>query len=315
MKHNKIKRFTPLLALALAATLILPALAVGNSVTLEYDAMTIDNVVYTDQVTAEDPIFAQDAFPDWGWNLSGFTAVAPVTVELIHEAELYVMDPSGARIPLTVSKPAPYDYKDDMLPGTRITITEPGSYAVYCCCLNGGDAGMGGEGRYTRLNVITAEEAAAYSGFAVTHYSGIIRYAENKHAMSLAGYLIPAENGNSNTYVKLRDVAEALSGTAAQFDVGWDQATSTITITTGVPYSTENPYTMGHGSNDYRQAVPNTSKILLNRTPIELSAYTIEENNYFMLRDLGQSIGFNVYWNAETSEVFVDAVSPYTGNP
>lgn len=72
---------------------------------------------------------------------------------------------------------------------------------------------------------------------------------------------------------------------------------------------------MGFDNNDYRQAVPNTSKILLNGTPIELSAYTIEENNYFMLRDLGQAIGFNVYWNAETSEVFVDAASPYTGNP
>lgn len=43
---------------------------------------------------------------------------------------------------------------------------------------------------------------------------------------------------NDNNYFKLRDVAAILSGTDAQFEVTWDQATGNITLTDNQPYTT-----------------------------------------------------------------------------
>ena len=40
---------------------------------------------------------------------------------------------------------------------------------------------------------------------------------------------------NDNNYFKLRDVAAILSGTDAQFEVTWDQATGNITLTDNQP--------------------------------------------------------------------------------
>lgn len=43
---------------------------------------------------------------------------------------------------------------------------------------------------------------------------------------------------------------------------------------------------------------------------VELAAYNIFGNNYVKLRDVGQIVGFNVYWNGA---VQIDTNSPYTG--
>ena len=41
-----------------------------------------------------------------------------------------------------------------------------------------------------------------------------------------------------------------------------------------------------------------------------MTAYNIAGNNYVKLRDIGQQVGFNVYWAAG---VQIDTDAPYTG--
>ena len=43
---------------------------------------------------------------------------------------------------------------------------------------------------------------------------------------------------------------------------------------------------------------------------VQMEAYTINGNNYVKLRDIGQAVGFNVFWK---DGVQVDSASPYTG--
>lgn len=43
---------------------------------------------------------------------------------------------------------------------------------------------------------------------------------------------------------------------------------------------------------------------------VQMEAYTINGNNYVKLRDIGQAVGFNVFWK---DGVQVDSSSPYTG--
>lgn len=45
--------------------------------------------------------------------------------------------------------------------------------------------------------------------------------------------------------------------------------------------------------------------------PVQLDAYNIDGYNYVKLRDIGQAVGFNVYWDGQS--VQMDSSAPYTG--
>lgn len=57
-------------------------------------------------------------------------------------------------------------------------------------------------------------------------------------------------------------------------------------------------------------AQPAWSPIYVDGQQVQMTAYNILGNNYVKLRDIGQAIGFNVYWS---DGVRVDSKSPYTG--
>lgn len=46
-------------------------------------------------------------------------------------------------------------------------------------------------------------------------------------------------------------------------------------------------------------------------TPVQMDAYNINGYNYVKLRDIGQMVGFNVYWDGKA--VQIDSGAPYTG--
>ena len=56
-----------------------------------------------------------------------------------------------------------------------------------------------------------------------------------------------------------------------------------------------------------------TNRILVDGKEIRLTAYNINGNNYVMLRDVGKTVGFEVYWDADTKCVRVESDKPYTG--
>lgn len=57
-------------------------------------------------------------------------------------------------------------------------------------------------------------------------------------------------------------------------------------------------------------AEPSTSPIYVDGQQVQITAYTIGGNNYVKLRDIGQAVGFNVYWDGA---VQIDSDAPYTG--
>ena len=57
-------------------------------------------------------------------------------------------------------------------------------------------------------------------------------------------------------------------------------------------------------------AEPTWQKIYVNGQQVSMTAYNIAGNNYVRLRDIGQQVGFNVYWN---DGVQIDTDAPYTG--
>ena len=56
-----------------------------------------------------------------------------------------------------------------------------------------------------------------------------------------------------------------------------------------------------------------TNRIYVDGQEVHLTAYNINGNNYVMLRDVGKTVGFEVYWDGDAKCVQVESGKPYTG--
>ena len=114
-------------------------------------------------------------------------------------------------------------------------------------------------------------------------------------------------NIDGSNYFKLRDLAYMLSGTGSQFAVGYDDATKTVTVNKGAPY-TPNGSEMVIGEDKSATAEPSGQTIMIDGQPRgDLTVYNIGGNNYFKLRDLGTALGFNVDYDEATKTAIVNS--------
>ena len=58
-------------------------------------------------------------------------------------------------------------------------------------------------------------------------------------------------------------------------------------------------------------ATPGSQAIYVDSQPVTMTAYAIAGNNYVKLRDVGEAVGFNVYWDG--GAVQIESDKPYTG--
>lgn len=122
---------------------------------------------------------------------------------------------------------------------------------------------------------------------------------------------IDAYNINSNNYCKIRDVAMLLNGTGKQFEVTWDKTLQAVSMTSNHAYTPVGGE-LAKGDGSARTATLNTAKIYLDGKEVSLAAYTIGENNYIKLRDLGQTFDFGVSFDSATGAVRIDTTKGYT---
>jgi hypothetical protein len=114
-------------------------------------------------------------------------------------------------------------------------------------------------------------------------------------------YALLDANGNSTNYVKLRDLAHVLNGTAAQFAVGYSNAAG-ITLTSGQPYQ-DNGSEMKTPFSGDRAYTGGGQSVQVNGQSVTMTAINLLDDagggyNYFKLRDLGTALGFKVDWSA-----------------
>lgn len=68
-----------------------------------------------------------------------------------------------------------------------------------------------------------------------------------------------------------------------------------------------------HAASELLTATPSSQTFFVNGEQVELEAYGIHGNNFVMLRDIGQAVGFNVYYDSATNAVIMEPDQPYTG--
>ena len=132
-------------------------------------------------------------------------------------------------------------------------------------------------------------------------------------AVEVQAYALKDANGNPTNYVKLRDVALLLNGSAAQFEVSWDGA---VNIVTGESYTENGSEMKTPFSGDRSYTVP-TAATKINGAAADLAAITLTDDagggyTYYQLRDLGRSLGFNVGWSADRG-IYVETDKAYVG--
>lgn len=125
-------------------------------------------------------------------------------------------------------------------------------------------------------------------------------------SMEFQCYALKDAAGNLTNYVKLRDVADALNGSAAQFEVGYYGAVNIATGWAYTPNGSENS-TPFSGA---RECLPTVQKVNIDGTLTNLEAFTLTDNNgggytYYKLRDLGNALGFKVDWTQERG-IFIE---------
>ncbi len=119
-----------------------------------------------------------------------------------------------------------------------------------------------------------------------------------------------AYNINDNNFFKLRDLAKVLNGSEKQFGVKWDSNTKTIALTSGQAYTSVGGE-MAKGDGKAKNAIINKSKIYIDNVEHDLFAYTINDNNYFKLRDIGEVFNIGVDFDQKTNTVLINTSKGY----
>ena len=134
----------------------------------------------------------------------------------------------------------------------------------------------------------------------------------NKSKVLVNGELtnFEAYNIDGFNYFKLRDIAKVVNGTNKQFNVTWDGSVGAINLLSGKSYvATGTELVMGDGAQ--KTAFFNSSSIYKDGKRIILGAFTINDNNFFKLRDLCQTFDIGVTWDAATSTIGIDTSISY----
>ncbi len=119
-----------------------------------------------------------------------------------------------------------------------------------------------------------------------------------------------AYNLYDNNYFKLRDLAEVIKESEKAFAVTWDGENQAINLITGQAYESVGGELTGADWIE-KVAIESKATLLLDGEKISLSAYTINDNTYFKLRDIYQIFDVSVSWNGEANCIEIDTTSSY----
>jgi hypothetical protein len=117
---------------------------------------------------------------------------------------------------------------------------------------------------------------------------------------------------NGNNYFKIRDIAYALSGSAKQFQVTYDERTRQIDLTLNTAYTPEGDELTQSGQARSAAAYLTNSEVYLNGEKLSLIAYFVNDNNYVKLRDLAAVVDFGVTYNTASRAIVIDTSVGYT---
>ncbi|WMJ78841.1 MULTISPECIES: stalk domain-containing protein [unclassified Sedimentibacter] len=235
---------------------------------------------------------------------------------LFGKAVIFVADESGEVDEKTVdvSELENYDAEFPMyLPGCSVELTEPGDYFV----LFREEAIAGQASAFIKVvgeseTQNAPEEATEATETAEPEIPASVSALPTSSKVLVNGEEVSFEayNIDGNNYFKLRDLATAINGTEKQFEVEWNSEKNAINLVSNKPYTTVGGE-MSSGNSQEKTGTLNTAKIYKDGEEVKLTAYNINNNNYFKLRDIAQSFNIGITWDGETMTIGIDTTIDY----
>ena len=121
---------------------------------------------------------------------------------------------------------------------------------------------------------------------------------------------LEAYNIGDNNYFKLRDLAQVVNNTEKNYEVEWDGAKNAINLISNKVYTTVGGE-LAKGDNVAKNTTPTESTIYKDGVEVELTAYTIGENNFFKLRDIAKAFDIGITWDNATKTIDIDTSIGY----
>lgn len=90
-------------------------------------------------------------------------------------------------------------------------------------------------------------------------------------------------------------------------------AKSITLLLTGVALGTSLGSPAANAAAEFFQAQRTPHPIYVDGKQVQMETYAIDGSNYIKLRDIGQAVGFEVYWDGSAAQIISD--KPYTGQP
>ena len=233
-------------------------------------------------------------------NLAYFTLVGADSVKKIDREYRYTYDVNRISLIWTNDNSSATEWKNAV---TKAGFTYQGDEDTVLWSSDEFDILIYSEGDYMIID-ITSALAAQPSAPAVATPSAQTVYINGK-LVAFDAYLIDGSN-----YFKLRDLAFSISGTEKQFDVGYDNANKAIALSSGKAYTVVGGE-MASSSKGNKTPTPTVSKIYLNGQEVTFTAYMIDGNNYFKLRDVGRTFNFGVSYDAVKKAISIITADPY----
>lgn len=198
------------------------------------------------------------------------------------------------------------DELNDVKKGTKFTLTEPGIYYVYGNYgpLDGGfNCKVIIEGTSSSTQQTPAETPVVTETVSAKYTNSNVNV--NGKATEFEAYNIDGSN-----YFKLRDFAKVVSGTDKQFDVTWDKDKQEINLISNKAYTVAGGELVKGDGTD-KTATLYKNGLLKDGVSVQINAYTINNNNYFKLRDLCQMFNIGVTRDAATNTIGIDTSIAY----
>ena len=134
-----------------------------------------------------------------------------------------------------------------------------------------------------------------------TAYNSTVSVKLDRQSKSFRMYALKDENGNLTNYVRVRDLASALNGTPAQFDVEWDG--TAVNLVRGKAYTANGTSSTTPFRGQDRGYTALTTSTKVNGSPVNLQGIVLTDDNggdytYYQLRDLARQLNFDLQWKA-----------------
>lgn len=114
--------------------------------------------------------------------------------------------------------------------------------------------------------------------------------------------IIDGYNVNDTNYFKVRDIAMILKDTKYKFNVEWDTKNDGINLVVGYDYIPNGSELMRENVTDI-EVLENSTPIFVNGRQKAMTAYNINGSAYFRIRDIADSIGFDITWDESTQTI------------